>query len=531
MIDDAQLVQSLLQAGVVDQRTLQEGLRLRGNTSVPLYDFLLRQGLVDEQTLVAHASALLNVPAVNLTHIQLRQDMLDLVPASMATRNQVIPLDLVSEGSERELILGMVDPLDMLAMDEISTHTGIDIRPVLVGPLDLETAIARLYSRKDTDPLSDLSNIAIDVLEDASWAEFFDEAQAMGSLDDSSVISLEMRERPITDVFEVVGDEDSDLPSLDILEFVDLNRPVEQTSLAEWDVDDAITGASGDKEPPTQKRRRPSSEIVSAANAVSLFDEEPATSKHAKLSKRSSVEVEDDLDLNEPTIKKSVEDFESEVDQTGSTRTQRGIKAEGGGRDAGASIRPRTENTDSLDEPGHQTSVGVGIREMTAKRRKDHETDYGALGRKILKTKEKTERDSSTKRDSSTNEKPQKRSATDDKVKMGDTLKGVGEVAPPTVAFAERIPKEPQTREIADVDLAELQAESEDEFGRKPTMQYHAVSRDKPSLKARATSTVQIPQDVDTRAALEALLDLLIDRKVIGKLELQALLDGLRVKA
>ncbi|MEZ4459561.1 MAG: hypothetical protein R3E66_07485 [bacterium] len=549
MIDDAQLVQSLLRAGAADQPTLQEGLRLRGNSGNSLYDVLAKLKLVDERVLVAHAASLMNVPSVLLENIQLEPELVDLVPSSMATRNRVIPLKVVDNQGQRELVLGMVDPLDMLAMDEISTHTGIDIRPVLVGPLELETTIKRVYRPRDVDVV-DLGDIAIDVLEDANWAEFFDSAESMGHVEDSSVLSLEMRERPITDVFEVVdSDIDDGLPSLDLLEMADLHSPVqaEATSLDSWDVDDAITGQ---KVEPTKRRNVPSSEIVSAANAVSLFDDDdvdPATARRAKVDGRTAPEEEDDeFDVGEPTMKKSLADLESDaLENTGSTRTERGVKAEGGWRNAGESKRPQkksTIDTDSLDsglldETG-KTSMGVGVREMSPKPTKDGETDYGALGRKILKTTdeedavdradvENTAEAAQTKqRERAVNppSEPVTVDKVEDAIERGDTLKGIGEpVVPKTKPAAD-----PHTREIAEVDLARLQAESDDELARKPTTQFPAIGRDRPAVAARATSIVQIPEDVDTRAALQAVLDLLVERNVLSEFELQALLDALR---
>ncbi len=545
MIDDAQLVQSLLQAGLVDEPTIKEGFRRRGDSKKSLYEVFIHERLIEESTLVQLAASILNVPSVSLDNVILASDLIDLVPLSIANRNRVIPLRVVEEAGQLELILGMADPLDMLAMDEISTHTGIDIHPVLVGPLSLAAAIKRNYSIAEIDELVDLGDVAIDALEDASWAEFFDSAEAMGEIEDSSVISASMRDRPTTDVFEI-ADNGDDLPSLDLLESDLMQAPVnaEPTSLESWDLDEAITGAKAERDPVTQKRERKSSEIVSAANANSLFDEDAATSRRAQIEARSRALLEDDeFDVGEPTMKKSLEDL-SNAEEGESGRTSRGIGSDGQGTGGLASVRPSAvrpnpDDTDSLDSGqldtgSNKTSVGVGVQEMSRRKKpRESETDYGFLGRQILKTKTDDQDDEEAEEAPAPEPKlkavdvePATRKVEVDldfenELAGGDTLKGIGAVVPRPAKV------EPNTRELTESDLAGLH-ETEDELSRKPTNQFRALGREKPGVQSRPVNALEIPEGVDTRLALQALIELLVDRGVVSELEIQALLDALR---
>jgi hypothetical protein len=545
MIDDAQLVQRLLQAGLVDEPTIKEGFRRRGDSKTSLYEVFIHERLIEESTLVQLAATILNVPSVSLDNVILASDLIDLVPLSIANRNQVIPLRVAEEGGRLELILGMADPLDMLAMDEISTHTGIDIHPVLVGPISLAAAIKRNYSIAEIDDLVDLGDVALDDLEDASWAEFFDSAEAMGEIEDSSVISQSMRDRPTTDVFEI-ADNGDDLPSLDLLERDLMQAPVnaQPTSLESWDLDDAITGAKAEPDPVTQKRAQKSSEIVSAANANSLFDD-AATSRRAQIEAHSRALLdEDEFDVGEPTMQKSLDELSnSEEGETG--RTSRGIGSDGQGKGGLASVRPsakvhpNADDTDSLDSGqldtgSNRTSVGVGVQEMSSRRKsRESETDYGFLGRQILKTKT-DDPDEAEGEASAPEPKPKVVEAApatrkvevdldfENDVASGDTLKGLGAVVPRPTAKVD-----PNTRELTESDLADLH-ETEDELSRKPTNQFRALGREKPGVQSRPLNALEIPEGVDARSALQALIELLVDRGVLSELEIQALLDALR---
>ncbi|RAL23904.1 hypothetical protein DL240_07085 [Lujinxingia litoralis] len=246
MIDDAQLIPQLLAAGLVDQARLQRGLRLAQQEAASLYDVLIFHGLVEESSVVEIASSLLNVPCVHLENTAISLEMAHQVPLAIARHSRTLPLRFIEDGDNRVLLLAMADPIDVMAMDEIASHTGVNIRPVLVGPADLRRAIEELYARADAqeDPLPKPTTVehhsglfaAFDqpesspVIDDAileldapivpppnagaddSWAAFFDNAQDLGA-EESSVISQEMRDRPPTDVFEVVDD---DLEELDI---------------------------------------------------------------------------------------------------------------------------------------------------------------------------------------------------------------------------------------------------------------------------------------------------------------------------
>ncbi len=212
MIDNTDLIIQLREAGLIDESRLQRGLQLAEKHELTLYDALIEYSLVEEHDVVRIASRLLNVPSINLRNQEIDLDVAHRVAASLAFRNRALPLRIVQETDGALLLLAMADPFDMLAMDEIAGHTGVHIRPVLVGPADLEAALHRVYKDRKDDELSDhgLDDSSVPKFTAShapnsaseSWAKFFDTAQSAGIEEESSVISQEMRDRPPTDVFE-----------------------------------------------------------------------------------------------------------------------------------------------------------------------------------------------------------------------------------------------------------------------------------------------------------------------------------------
>lgn len=216
MIDDAQLARHLLSQGTATQEQLQRGLQLRNITGQPLYHILIENALCREEDIVDAAAHLLSQPCVHLHNFKFDDAVTGLISSSMATRNGVLPLAIEPQEDQSDrLILAMIDPIDIMAMDEISSHTGMDIHPVLAGPKDLRAAIERAYDQASAeladldDPFASLGPLPqIDSpAQDDSWADFFDQAQDNPIREESADISREMRNRPSSGPFDALPQE------------------------------------------------------------------------------------------------------------------------------------------------------------------------------------------------------------------------------------------------------------------------------------------------------------------------------------
>lgn len=160
MIDDKQLISKLLASELIDQEGLREGLDLAEKHGATLYETLIYDGLVDEYEVVDLASKILNVPSVHLMEAGIDRDVAQMISAKMAAETQSVPVEVIDDGGMDVLKLAMSDPIDVMAMDEVASHTGIDIQPVLAGPADIETAIETLYDIGDDEEVIELDEVA-----------------------------------------------------------------------------------------------------------------------------------------------------------------------------------------------------------------------------------------------------------------------------------------------------------------------------------------------------------------------------------
>lgn len=105
-------------------------------------DFLVEKKLVTEQQLLELKSKLLSAPVVDLTTLQIVQDVLNLVPEPIAHRHQVISFAKTKD----ELSLAMTDPEDIQTKEFIQKKTGLKIKTFLIGRASLEFGLSKYHS-------------------------------------------------------------------------------------------------------------------------------------------------------------------------------------------------------------------------------------------------------------------------------------------------------------------------------------------------------------------------------------------------
>jgi hypothetical protein len=159
MLDDDQLTDLLLDSNLIDRHQLEQALEDKPDDQ-SLYRALVGGDLVDEQPLVELLSNLLNVEYIDVGELMPDAEVLNLLSRDLARDYETLPLKLERESGSATLVVAMTDPIDMMAMDEVASHTGIDIRPVLAGPKSLHAAIDRCYnsaSPPDSDEIDSSS--------------------------------------------------------------------------------------------------------------------------------------------------------------------------------------------------------------------------------------------------------------------------------------------------------------------------------------------------------------------------------------
>ncbi|MDR7520305.1 MAG: type II secretion system ATPase GspE [Armatimonadota bacterium] len=133
------LGQILLEAGIVTQAQLKDALAEQQKTGERIGVIIQRMGLGSQEGVARALAQQLNLEFVRLGEITLDEAALLRVPEEVARRHQVIPLRV----DERRMLLGMVDPLDILAVDDLRRLTGLEVAIAVITPDDFQRAISQ----------------------------------------------------------------------------------------------------------------------------------------------------------------------------------------------------------------------------------------------------------------------------------------------------------------------------------------------------------------------------------------------------
>lgn len=173
------IADSLVSAGLVGAEQMRSLVAQYGDGDA-LRERLLADELVDDTAIAQATAQRFGIPYVDLRQEQLSSDVVGLVPAALCRRYRLIPV----RQTRRHLLVGMIDPTDLIAIDDVATATGLSIQPVAVTPYGLDFAFGR-FLRLD-DELSELSTKMDESA--APEAEDLSAAVLAGGADDTPVV-------------------------------------------------------------------------------------------------------------------------------------------------------------------------------------------------------------------------------------------------------------------------------------------------------------------------------------------------------
>jgi len=172
----------LVQGGIITAEQRDAALAEQRRSGKKLGQTLISLGFLREEELLSFLSRQLKVPLIDLARFPLTRPVVTLVPETHARRFRVIAL----EQKGNSLVLGMADPLDLLAQDEIARVVQRDISPAIVREGELLAAFDRMYRRSD-----ELSFLAEELREELSSQEIdLGELAAIDDVADAPIVRL-----------------------------------------------------------------------------------------------------------------------------------------------------------------------------------------------------------------------------------------------------------------------------------------------------------------------------------------------------
>jgi type IV pilus assembly protein PilB len=159
----AGLPRRLVQDGIVSEEQLQDATEAAKKERIPLIAYLVGQELADGRAVAVAASHEFGVPLLDLEAVDIDLDVIRAVDQKLITKHRVLPL--VKRG--KRLFLGIADPTNLQAIDDIKFATTLSIDPVVVEQDKLEERINSAIEAVDTsmggleDDDFDLENLEV----------------------------------------------------------------------------------------------------------------------------------------------------------------------------------------------------------------------------------------------------------------------------------------------------------------------------------------------------------------------------------
>jgi len=137
----------LIQGGVINQAQLEQAIGAQRQEGGRLGEVLIKMGIIKEEQLVTTLSKQLGIPYFTLGTGMLKpaadQGLDKLISHDFAFKNMVLPLSRTM----RSLTMAVIDPLDLILIDNLKKVTGCDINQVIATKSDITKAIEQFYGK------------------------------------------------------------------------------------------------------------------------------------------------------------------------------------------------------------------------------------------------------------------------------------------------------------------------------------------------------------------------------------------------
>ena len=172
----------LLENKVISQEQLTAALAEQKRSGRKLGRALTDLGILTENALHEFLARHLNIPFVDIRQLNLDREVVRLLPEALARRYRAIVL----QADKRGLLVGMADPTDLFAFDELAKRLKQPMRLALVGEADLLKTLDIVYRRTD-----EIASIAQEVHQELREGDIdLEQLQADDGSPDAAVIRL-----------------------------------------------------------------------------------------------------------------------------------------------------------------------------------------------------------------------------------------------------------------------------------------------------------------------------------------------------
>lgn len=137
----------LVESHMITESQLKEALEKQNQKKAKLGQVLVGMGVTTEEAIAKVLHEQLHLDMVTLADREIGRDVLNVITdSSILKKYMVIPFEFSEAGILR---LAMEDPMDLMAIDDISIVTGMQVDPVVATGRDIMAAVDKYYGNQE----------------------------------------------------------------------------------------------------------------------------------------------------------------------------------------------------------------------------------------------------------------------------------------------------------------------------------------------------------------------------------------------
>jgi len=189
----------LVKSQIITEAQLMEALAAQKQSGHKLGKVLIQKKLVSEMDMLTLLSTQLNIPFIELKNFNYEAKTVNLIPETIARRYRAMA---IKENKDGSIIVGMADPTDIFAFDELNKVLKRPIQEAVVRESDLMQAIDKMYRHTE-----EISSLAEELGDELSESDFDLESLA----DNSDVVNA-----PVVKLLQTIFDDAIQVGASDI---------------------------------------------------------------------------------------------------------------------------------------------------------------------------------------------------------------------------------------------------------------------------------------------------------------------------
>jgi len=171
----------LVANSLITAKQLEEALEYQKKTGLKLGQILLEKKYITEKQLLEFLSKQFSIRFVEISKIEISPEIIKIVPEAIARRYTLIPI----EKNDNIISVAMVDPLNIVVLDELKLMTGYNIEPVFALEDDILSAIDKYYGTTSSQQALD------EIIKKNTSNEDASDISVVEKKDDEGIVSLE----------------------------------------------------------------------------------------------------------------------------------------------------------------------------------------------------------------------------------------------------------------------------------------------------------------------------------------------------